>query len=86
MHFCTWLEHSAFMTWLSNSVVISTFIEVLHYFSLFLLVGWIVLVDLRIMGIAARSRNATNFFGGLELVWWFAVATASASIPYFERQ
>jgi len=23
--------------------------------------------------------------GGLELLWWFAVATAAASIPYFEH-
>ena len=32
-----------------------------HYFSLFLLVGSIVLIDLRILGLAARRRNATQF-------------------------
>jgi uncharacterized membrane protein len=74
MHFCMWLEHTAFITWLSNSVVISTFIEVLHYFSLFLLVGSIVLVDLRIMGVAARKRNATELAQDLFPVMWTGLA------------
>ncbi|MGC2333830.1 MAG: hypothetical protein WA581_20440 [Candidatus Acidiferrales bacterium] len=26
-----------------------------------------------------------KFMGGLELLWWFGVATAAASIPYFEH-
>jgi hypothetical protein len=26
-----------------------------------------------------------KFLGALELLWWFAVATAAASIPYFEH-
>jgi hypothetical protein len=74
MHFCMWLEHSAFITWLSDSVVMSTFIEVLHYFSLFLLVGSIVLVDLRIMGVAARKRNATELAQDLFPVMWTGLA------------
>jgi uncharacterized membrane protein len=74
MHFCMWLEHTAFITWLSNSVVMSTFIEVLHYFSLFLLVGSIVLVDLRIMGVAARKRNATELAQDLFPVMWTGLA------------
>lgn len=70
MRFCMWLEHTAFITWLSNSVVMSTFIEVLHYFSLFLLVGSIVVVDLRILGIAARRSNATKLADDLFPVMW----------------
>jgi hypothetical protein len=74
MHFCLWLSHTAFITWLSNSVVMSTFIEVLHYFSLFLLVGSIVLVDLRILGVAARRRNATELAEDLFPVMWTGLA------------
>jgi uncharacterized membrane protein len=74
MHFFLWLQHSAFITWLSNSVVMATFIEVLHYFSLFLLVGSIVLVDLRVMGIAARKRNATELAQDLFPVMWTGLA------------
>lgn len=74
MHFCLWLQHTAFITWLSNSVAMSTFIEVLHYFSMFLLVGSIVLVDLRIMGLAARKRNATELADDLFPVMWAGLA------------
>lgn len=70
MHFLLWLQHSAFITWLSNSVVMATFIEVLHYFSMFLLVGSIVLVDLRLIGIAAKRRNATELASDLFPVMW----------------
>jgi len=74
MHFLLWLQHSAFITWLSNSVVMATFIEVLHYFSMFLLVGSIVLVDLRLMGIAAKRRNATELASDLFPVMWTGLA------------
>jgi len=74
MHFFLWLQHTAFITWLSDSVVMATFIEVLHYFSLFLLVGSIVLVDLRIMGLAARKRNATELAQDLFPVMWTGLA------------
>jgi uncharacterized membrane protein len=74
MHFCVWLQHTAFITWVSNSVVMATFIEVLHYFSLFLLVGSIVVVDLRILGVAARRRNATELAQDLFPVMWTGLA------------
>ncbi len=31
------------------------------------------------------TPGVARFMGGLELLWWFAVATAAASIPYFEH-
>jgi hypothetical protein len=57
MAFCNWLTHTWFIAWVSNSVVIAIFIELTHYFSLFLLVGSIVIVDLRVMGLAARINE-----------------------------
>lgn len=74
MRFCLWLEHTAFITWLSDSVVMATFVDVLHYFSLFLLVGSIVLVDLRLLGVAARRRNATELAEDLFPVMWIGLA------------
>jgi uncharacterized membrane protein len=79
MHFCTWLQHTTFISWVSNSVAIATFIEVLHYFSLFLLVGSIALVDLRIMGVAARKRKATELARDLFPVMWTGLALNSIS-------
>ena len=31
------------------------------------------------------TPGVAKFMGGLELLWWFAVATTAASIPYFEH-
>ncbi|MGA3292919.1 MAG: DUF6644 family protein [Candidatus Acidiferrales bacterium] len=70
MRFCHWLQHTSFITWVSNSVIISTAVEMTHYFSLFLLVGSIVIVDLRILGLAARRRNATDLADELFPLMW----------------
>jgi hypothetical protein len=74
MHFCHWLEHTSFIVWVSNSIVASTIVELTHYFSLFLLVGSIVLVDLRILGLAARQHNATEFASELFPWMWTGLA------------
>jgi uncharacterized membrane protein len=70
MRFCHWLSQTWLIAWIANSVVMSTLVELTHYFSLFLLVGSIVIVDLRIMGLAARRRNATQLAGDLFPLMW----------------
>jgi len=74
MHFSMWLAHTTLIRWLNDSVVISTFVEVLHYFSMFLLVGSIVLVDLRLIGVAAKRRNATELANDLFPIMWVGLA------------
>jgi uncharacterized membrane protein len=74
MQFCRWLEHTSFIVWVSNSVIVSTTVELTHYFSLFLLVGSIVLIDLRVLGIAARQRSATEFASQLFPWMWVGLA------------
>jgi uncharacterized membrane protein SirB2 len=79
MHFSLWLAHTTLIRWLNDSVVISTFVEVLHYFSMFLLVGSIVLVDLRLIGVAAKRRNATELANDLFPIMWVGLALNSLS-------
>jgi hypothetical protein len=74
MRFCHWLSQTWFISWITNSVVMSTLVELTHYFSLFLLVGSIVIVDLRIMGLAARRRNPTHLAGDLFPLMWAGLA------------
>jgi|SRR5271154_217558 hypothetical protein len=74
MAFCNWLTHTWLIAWVSNSVVISTLIELTHYVSLFLLVGSIALVDLRILGIAARRRSVTQLADELFPWMWTGLA------------
>ncbi|MBZ5502178.1 MAG: hypothetical protein LAN59_08030 [Acidobacteriia bacterium] len=70
MRFCEWLEHTALITAINNSLVLATIVEVLHYFSLFLLVGSILIVDLRLLGLAARRRNAAEVADEMFSLMW----------------
>jgi uncharacterized membrane protein len=54
------LQHNSWITGMNSSPWISAFLEVTHYFSFFVLVGAIAIVDLRIMGLAGRRQSATR--------------------------
>jgi uncharacterized membrane protein len=45
---------------MNTSPWMSAVLEVTHYFSFFVVVGAIAIVDLRIMGVAARKQSATR--------------------------
>ena len=45
---------------MNTSSWMSAVLEVVHYFSFFLVVGAIAIVDLRIMGVAGRKQSATR--------------------------
>jgi hypothetical protein len=57
LHFCEWLEKNPWIVAIDSSVVISLILEILHYSGFFLLVGSTAIVDLRVMGVAARRRT-----------------------------
>ena len=57
LQFCEWLEKNPWIMAIDSSVVISLIFEILHYSGFFLLVGAMVIVDLRVMGLAARRRT-----------------------------
>jgi hypothetical protein len=60
LHFCEWLEKNPWIVAIDSSVVFSLILEILHYSGFFLLVGSTVVVDLRVMGLAARQRTPTD--------------------------
>ena len=45
---------------MNSSAWMSSVLEVVHYFSFFVLVGATAIVDLRIMGVAGRKQSATR--------------------------
>jgi LytS/YehU family sensor histidine kinase len=76
MPFFQWLEHSSWITVISNSKWMYPAVEVTHFFSLFLLVGTIAVVDLRLLGFAGRRHTATELAEQL-LPWtWVGLALA----------
>jgi hypothetical protein len=70
MHFFEWLEHSSFITWVDSSIPLSLMFEIMHYSGFFLLVGSMVLVDLRVIGLAARRRTPLELVNQLFPWMW----------------
>jgi uncharacterized membrane protein len=54
------LQHNSWIVAINSSGWMSALLEVTHYFSFFLLVGSIAIVDLRIIGVAGRRQSATQ--------------------------
>ena len=73
------LEHAAWVMKIAETGWLYATISVTHYFTLFVLVGSIVLVDLRILGIAARSQSVTQVAETLFPWTWTALVLALVS-------
>lgn len=76
---CRALQHSSWIILLDSSMVISSFFEVCHYAGFFLVVGSIVLVDLRLLGVAGRGHSATLIADQLFPWMWIGLAFAFVS-------
>ncbi len=59
-HLFVRLEHNWLIVFLNGSVLTSSILEVTHYFSIFMAVGATVIVDLRLLGLAAQRQPATQ--------------------------
>jgi hypothetical protein len=73
------LEHAAWVMKIAETGWLYAAISVTHYFTLFVLVGTIVLVDLRILGVAARSQTVTELADTLFPWTWTALGLALLS-------
>lgn len=71
---CQWLEHSAPAMAISESVWLFPLIEGSHILALPLSVGMIVILDLRLLGLAFRSGPASNIVN--EVLRWSKVGFA----------
>ena len=73
------LEHTSWVMTIATTGWLYAAISVTHYFTLFVLVGTIVLVDLRILGVAARSQSVTQVAETLFPWTWTALGLALLS-------
>jgi hypothetical protein len=74
--FGEWLEHTSWVTTIANTAWLYTSISVVHYFTLLVMVGSIVLLDLRVLGVAARRRPLTQLAEELFPWMWTAFGLA----------
>ena len=61
LHLCKWLQDNSFIAFLNGTAWTAAALEIVHYFSMFILVGSMVIVDLRVLGLLGRSQEAGRF-------------------------
>ena len=73
------LQHAEWVTILATSRWLYGLVSVVHYSAVFLCIGTIVLLDLRILGIADRNQALSRFAGQLRPWTWIGFGSAVAS-------
>lgn len=76
---CQWLEQVPWIVAVNSSTSGAVVVELIHYLSFFLLVGTIVFVDLRVLGIAGRNQSVTAIAEQLFPLAWLGLVFATLS-------
>jgi hypothetical protein len=73
------LQHAGWVTTLATSRRLYGLVSVVHYSAVFFCIGTIVLLDLRILGIADRNQALSPFAGQLRSWTWIGFGSAVVS-------
>jgi hypothetical protein len=73
------LQHAGWVTTLATSRWLYGLVTVVHYSAVFFCIGTIVLLDLRILGIADRNQALSQFAGQLRPWIWIGFGSAVVS-------
>jgi uncharacterized membrane protein len=74
LHLCRWLQGNSFIALINGTAWTAAGLEIVHYFSMFILVGAMVIVDLRVLGLVGRRQDAMQL-AGLLFPWiWISLA------------
>jgi uncharacterized membrane protein len=73
-HLCRWLQENSFIVLLNSTAWTAAALEILHYFSMFILVGSMVIVDLRVLGLLGRKQDAAQLADRLFPWMWGSLA------------
>jgi uncharacterized membrane protein len=74
LHLCRWLQDNSFIAVINGTSWTAAALEIVHYFSMFLLVGSMVIVDLRVLGLVGRRNDATQLADRLFPWMWASLA------------
>jgi len=74
MWFFQWLENTSWARFADDNLKVATAFEITHYFSMFLLVGSIIVVDLRLMGLIGRRRTIGEVSAEFFPLMWIGMA------------
>jgi hypothetical protein len=73
------LQHTGWVTMLATSRWLYGVVSVVHYSAVFFCVGTIVLLDLRILGVANRNQALSVFAGQLRSSTWMGFGAVAVS-------
>jgi hypothetical protein len=79
LRLCEWLEQIPWIVSVTNSAVLISLVWLVHYFGFFLLVGITAVVDLRVLGVAARNQKLAPLAGQLFPWAWTGLGLVIAS-------
>jgi uncharacterized membrane protein len=74
LHLCRWLQNNSFIAVINGTAWTAAVLEIVHYFSMFILVGSMVIVDLRVLGLVGRRQDATQLADRLFPWMWISLA------------
>src|ERR1700680_3889174 len=74
LHLCRWLQGNSFIAAINGTSWTAAGLEIVHYFSMFILVGSMVVVDLRVLGLVGRRQAATQLADRLFPWIWASLA------------
>jgi uncharacterized membrane protein len=74
LHLCRWLQDNSFIVAINGTSWTAAALEIVHYFSMFILVGSMVIVDFRVLGLVGRRQDATELAGRLFPWIWISFA------------
>ena len=74
LHICRWLQDNSFIAVINGTAWTAAATEIVHYFSMFVLVGSMVIVDLRVLGLVGRRQDATQLAARLFPWIWVSLA------------
>jgi uncharacterized membrane protein len=74
LQICRWLQDNSFFVALNGTAWTAAALEIIHYFSMFILVGSMLIVDLRVLGLVARRQDAMQLSDWLFPWIWASLA------------
>ena len=79
LDFCGQIERYPIVVWFTNSLLASILIWLSHYFSLFLTIGSMAVLNLRVLGLAGREQTITQIANLYSRWMWIGLAVLFVS-------
>src|SRR5579863_9222220 len=73
LHICRWLQDNSLIALINGTAWTAAALEIVHYFSMFILVGSMWIVDLRVLGLVGRRQDATQLAERLFPWMWISL-------------